>query len=118
MLRAAPTTTRVTATTIESAPWMPARAASPTALEPSEARETGPTMDWSGVREGIREVVLTLAATLAIGFAWAGIEMERLSTTPTTPMTPAKTEAVHEATEAFGVASLETGDPATQATGR
>ncbi len=115
MLRAAPTTTRVTATTIESTPWIPGGSASPKMLEPSEARETRPTMDWSGVREGIREVVLTLAATLAIGFAWAGIEMERLATTPTTP---AKIEAVHEAAKAFGVASLETGYPATQAAGR
>jgi len=30
----------------------------------------------------VREVVLTLAATFAFGFAWAAIEMGRLGTEP------------------------------------
>jgi xanthosine utilization system XapX-like protein len=34
-----------------------------------------PSPDWAAVREGVREVLLTLAATLAIGFAWAAIEV-------------------------------------------
>jgi len=38
--------------------------------------------DWTELREGVREVVLTLAATFAFGFAWAAIEMGRLGTEP------------------------------------
>lgn len=33
--------------------------------------------DWAGAREGVREVVLTLLATLAIGLGWAAIEAGR-----------------------------------------
>ncbi len=33
--------------------------------------------DWTGVRDGVREVVLTLMATLAIGLGWAAIEAGR-----------------------------------------
>ena len=32
------------------------------------------SVDWTGVRDGVREVVLTLLATLAIGLGWAAIE--------------------------------------------
>lgn len=38
----------------------------------SDARPV--SADWTGVREGVREVVLTLMATLAIGLGWAAIE--------------------------------------------
>ena len=41
-----------------------------------------PSPDWAGVREGVREVFLTLAATLAIGFAWAAIETGRIGPVP------------------------------------
>ena len=34
--------------------------------------------DWAGAREGVREVVLTLLATLAIGLGWAAIEAGRV----------------------------------------
>lgn len=33
--------------------------------------------DWAEVREGVREVLLTLLATLAIGLSWAAIEAGR-----------------------------------------
>ena len=38
--------------------------------------------DWTEFREGVREVLLTLAATFAFGFAWAAVEMGRLGTEP------------------------------------
>jgi hypothetical protein len=43
---------------------------------------TWPSPDWAAVREGVREVFLTLAATLAIGFTWAAIEVGRLGPVP------------------------------------
>ncbi len=41
-----------------------------------------PSPDWAGIREGVREVFLTLAATLAIGFAWAAIETAQMASEP------------------------------------
>ncbi len=41
-----------------------------------------PERDWSAVRTGFGEVFLTVAATLAVGFAWAAIELERLGPPP------------------------------------
>ncbi len=38
--------------------------------------------DWAGAWEGAREVLMTVAATLAIGFAWAAIEMGRIGAEP------------------------------------
>ena len=49
---------------------VPEPRASATAPRPASA-------DWTGVREGVREVVLTLMATLAIGLGWAAIEAGR-----------------------------------------
>ena len=48
------------------------------------AAETAETAgrDWSGVREGVREVFLTISATLALGFAWAAVELGRLGAEP------------------------------------
>ena len=34
-------------------------------------------VEWAGARDGVREVLLTLMATLAIGFGWAAIEAGR-----------------------------------------
>jgi hypothetical protein len=112
VLRAAPTTTRAPLETTQlcasSRPRRsrPARESSP-ASAASPAARARPARDWSGVWQGIREVFLTVAATLALGLAWAAIEGERL-----------------EAAEAAGtvaaveVARLETGYAATRATGR
>ncbi len=38
--------------------------------------------DWAAVRGGMREVFLTLAATLGIGFAWAAIEIAWIGPVP------------------------------------
>lgn len=39
--------------------------------------------DWAAIRDGAREVFLTLAATLAIGFTWAAIEVAWIGPVPT-----------------------------------
>ncbi len=52
------------------------------AVERGHAAAVRPSRDWAGVREGVREVFLTLAATLAIGFAWAAIETGRIAAEP------------------------------------
>lgn len=63
----------------------------PAAIErPSPRRPT--------VLEGVREVFLTLAATLAVGFAWAAIEVVRIGPVPA----PA---------EASGIESRYAGEP-------
>ena len=46
------------------------------AAAPAEASPR--SSDWAGFREGAREVLVTLMATLAIGLAWAAIEAGRL----------------------------------------
>ena len=56
---------------------------SPNAIELPAAETAGTAgLDWSGVREGVREVVLTLAATFALGFAWAAVELVRAAAEP------------------------------------
>ena len=53
------------------------------ALEAAERPTTTRTSrDWTGVREGAREVFLTVAATLAIGLAWAALELGRTGAEP------------------------------------
>ena len=94
MPRAALTMTRAAFETTDRIQPRPASAPRPARAAAADR----PPRDWSAVRQGLREVFLTLAATLALGFAWAAIEGERL--------------------EAAEVARLETGYAAVQATGR
>lgn len=52
---------------------------------PNSARPSvpaSPSPDWAAIRQGVREVFLTLAATLAIGFAWAAIEVGWIGAVP------------------------------------
>lgn len=88
--------------------------ATPPVLDGREAQEPCPRLDWSGVREGVREVFLTLAATLAIGFAWAAIERERLGAPPGAP----GSVAVIASVEPVGAPSGGTGYASARGMGR
>ncbi len=68
-------------------------------------------LDWSGVRAGLLEVSLTLAATIGLGFAWAAVESARLGA-------PAGGSASRGEERAITAAGFETGYPALLPTGR
>lgn len=46
----------------------------PGTFEAIEPRAIAGAFDWQEVREGAREVFLTLAATIALGLGWAALE--------------------------------------------